>query len=232
MKKTLLVIVLTLGGFFILIKTCQTILLNDAIKTNKEVSQLDSNGYSKMVPKEYWDLFLDKKNIISDSSLTSKHRNLVTEFHNNQFYILIYKLGTSNKLLLSDIYEKYNFSKRPMNSWYTDASTNRELQLQYKLGNVEEISSLYFALYGDHTQTLKKNDTVAYYYSIFKNFSIKYQAEEKVDIYGRVKGNSQDSKMPLEIMFLKRNNNLYFILLTNRNDSINLDPNALYNLII
>lgn len=232
MKKTLLAIALTLGSLFILIKACQTIVLNDAIKTNKEISQLDSNGYSKFVSKEYLDLFLNKKNIVCNSSLTSKHRNLVTEFHSDQFYILIYKLGASNKLSLSNINENYNYSERPMYSYYIDASTNKQLQLQYKLGNAEEISSLYFALYGDHTQALKKNDTVAYYYSSFKNFSIKYQAEAAADIYGKTKGNSQNSKMPLEIMFLKRNSSLYLILLTNRNYSANLDLNALYNLII
>jgi hypothetical protein len=232
MKKTLLVIALTLGSLFILIKACQTVVLKNAIKTNKEISQLDSNSYSTIVPEEYLDLFLDKKNIVCDSSLTSKHRSLVTELHNNQFYILVYKLGAANKLYLNNVYENYSSSGAPMYSYYIDASTSKQLQVQYKLGIMGEIPSLYFNLYGDHTQALKKNDSVAYYYSNFENFSIRYQKEGKIDIYGKAKGNPQRSKAPLEVMFLKRNNNLYFILLTNRNYSTNLDLNALYNLII
>jgi hypothetical protein len=61
MKKTLLVLALILGSLFILVKACQIVILKDAIKTNKEISQLDTNTFSKNPPKEYLDLFRNKK---------------------------------------------------------------------------------------------------------------------------------------------------------------------------
>jgi hypothetical protein len=128
--------------------------------------------------------------------------------------------------------ETFNSTEQWKNIYSTDYLPNKIISINYRLGTKEKVHSVYFTLYGNSTRILKKNDTAAYYYSNFKNFSIKYQKEGKIDIYGKAKGNPQGSNVPLEIIFLKRNNNLYFILLTNKNYSANLDLNALYNLII
>lgn len=232
MKKTLLVIALILGSLFILVKACQTVVLKDAIKTNKEISQLDTNTVSENPPKEYLNLFRNKKALKCISTITSKHRYLITEFTDGQFDIQISKLDTMNSLQVSQVLnETFSTTEQSKNIYYTDYLPNKIVSINYRLGAKEKIDEVYFTLYGDNTRILKKDDTVAYYYSNFENFSIKYQKEGKIDIYGKAKGNSQGSKAPLEVMFLKRNNNFYLILLTNKIHSSNLDLYALYNLI-
>jgi hypothetical protein len=233
-KRSILAVIAVLIVLFFSIRACQSALKSSSLRTIKEISDLDSSGYSRNIPREYADLFLNKKGIVFDSSVTSKHRNLVSEFHNEQFYIQICKLDTDSlKIPLNKIVkENNNLSEMSSYTYYVDASTNKQFQIKYKLGAKEKVSDIYLTLYGDSTQILKNNDTVVYYYSNFENFSIRFQKESKIDIYGKVKDNFKKTKVPLEIMFLKRNNNLYFILMSNKNYSAGLDLYALYNLII
>jgi len=232
-KRTILALVIIIIVLFLGIRGCMSLMLSSALKTNKEVSELDSNTYLKSVPEEYLGLFLNKANILPDSSVTSKQRSLVSQLHNEKYYIQVYKLDTINGLSLSSIiFQTFDNSEISMYSYYVEESTNKQLRIRYKLGQKEKTSSLYFTLYGDHTQVIEKNDSVAYYYSNFENFSIKYKKNDKIDIYGNKRGTTPSLKVPIEIMFLKRTNNLHFILLSNKNNSSNLDKYALYNLII
>ena len=232
-KRSILIIITVIAVLFLLVKACQWAVLSNALKTNEEISKLDTNTYSQNAPKEYLTLFLDKSKLVCDNAITSKHRNIITEFHDEHFYIEVYKLDTLNGLPLGKIInEAFNDNGISKNLYYTDYSNKKQFEISYKLGTREKLSMLYFTLYGDHTQVVKKDDTVAYYYSKFENFSIKYQKEGAIDIYGKIKENFRDAKVPVEIMFLKRNNNLYFILLANKSYSANLDLYALYNLVI
>ena len=218
---------------FILVKGCDFLLLKDALKTDQEVSKLDVNTYSKVVPYDYLDLFANKKDLVLDSSLTSQHRSLVTELHNGPFYMQVYKLDSLDQLSIGKIYEDYNSSEVSKYTYYVDASTNKRVRIQYKLGIDGKMSSIFFSLNGDHTQVLKKNDSIAYYYSNFKSFSIKYQEQGKIDILGKARTvGTNAGNLPIEIMFLKRKTNLYFILLAAPDSSTSLGTDILYNLII
>ncbi|HEX3385777.1 MAG TPA: hypothetical protein VHS53_11340 [Mucilaginibacter sp.] len=216
-----------------LIRGCQSIFLSDALKVNKEISKLDSTSSSKYVPKEYLALFLNKGHVIADSSLISRHKNPVAELNNALYYIQVYKLDSSKNVTINDIsYKAIASPEMSLNTYYVDASINRPYLDKYKLGPSERISSVYFNLYGDSTRIIQRNDSVLYCRSNFENFSIRYQKDGKIGIYGKVNDSFQKVKVPLEVMFLKKNDGLYFILLTNKNRSSTLDSNSLYDLII
>ncbi|MFB9841091.1 hypothetical protein [Mucilaginibacter ginsenosidivorans] len=229
--KRVVVVVISVFSIIVLIKSCQIWTSSNALKVNKEISRLDSNTYSKSFPADYLNLFLDKKNIVIDSSLISKHRSPVTEFHTEKYYIQVYRIPSSAKFSTKSniIYKTNNTSEMSRNTYYVDATTISQFKVKYKLDSTQPISSLYFSLFGSQTQLIRTNDSIAYYFSNFSNFSIRFKEGNVIDIYGKV-GN-KNREIPIEIMFLKRKECIYFILLANRNFSLHLEHNALFDLI-
>jgi hypothetical protein len=102
------------------------------------------------------------------------------------------------------------------------------MHLQYNLQTEKQVSSIYFSFFGDNTHLIQKNDSLIYYYSDFKNFSIKYKPSNNIDIYGKTNGSEG---IPVEIMFLRKNESLYFILLVHKNITDKFDTKALSFLI-
>jgi len=69
-------------------------------------------------------------------------------------------------------------------------------------------------IFGEQTRVITKNDSVAYYSSNFKRFYIKYKPDGSDEFYGNASEHDDENAIvPLELMFLKRNRNLYFILM-------------------
>ena len=56
---------------------------------------------------------------------------------------------------------------------------------------------------------------MAYYSSYFKNFFIKYKPTGEEEFYGKASQKDDDDakRIRLELMFLKRDDNLYFMLM-------------------
>lgn len=230
-KRTILALVIIIIVLFLGIRGCMSLTLSSSLKTNKEISQLDTTIYSKNAPQEYLDLFSNQtqQQLICDSTVKCKNRDLITLLHNEQFDIQISKLDISGDLPLNKVVsEAFTTSEQSLNLYYTDYFSNKLFSINYRLGPKEKATKLYFNIEGDNSGVVEKNDHLAYYYSTFKNFSIRYKKEGKIDIFGK----ARKKNVPVEIMFLKRNSDLYFIVLANINNSANLDKYALYNLII
>jgi len=85
---------------------------------------------------------------------------------------------------------------------------------------------LHTYLFGDNTQVIKKNDTIAYYYSKCRSFSVKFGTQDLNDIYGECKSQSL-SYVSLEIAFLRRKNKLFMIILSSKDASTDLKPGTL-----
>ncbi len=231
MKRTFVIIIVAIALIFIIRCFWSASQIFSSYSNN---SKLDSVVTSQKVPDEYLKLFKDRDKLILDVSKDSKRRNAISEFYYNQkFLIQVYKLDTINKLSVSKIIDE-SFKDAPMSLdvEFSEDLNNTEFEIGYKEGLKEKVSHVYLTLYGDSTQVIKKNDTVAYYYSKFEDFSIKYAIGAPEDIYAHTKDEFKGYRTPLELLFLKRNNNLYFILLGAENDHTLLDKDMLYNLII
>ena len=198
-------------------------------------SKLDPGGYyPQKAPNEYLQLFKSRDKLVIDGSDESKRRNTITGFYyNKQFYIQVYKIDTVNGLKVDKIInESFSNTSLSRDIEYSEDMNNTQFRIGYMEGEKEKVSNVYLTIYGDSTQVIKKNDSIAYYYSRFENFSIKYSIAEPEDIYANIREKFAGHKAPLELLFLKRNNNLYFILLGAEDDHTPLDKNLLYNLII
>lgn len=201
---------------------------------NNEIQQQkdDPEEFSQTVPKDYLDLF-KVKGISFHESLTSKIRNPVSEFYfKKDYYIQVYKVDTSFFLSLDKITaERYIPNPITTHALYITGTTNLPFDVNYKLKAQKPVSLIYLTLYGDQSHAIVKNDSMAYYHSTFENFSVKFNHESEQYIFSEVNDNYYGMKFPLEIMFLKRKNNLYFILLGVRDNHIGITPGTLQSFI-
>jgi hypothetical protein len=103
----------------------------------------------------------------------------------------------------------------------------------YKGTSTEAASKIYLSLNGDSVRTVFKNDSIACYYLKLKNASVQYKLNGVYEIY--VRSNTKlyffSSEPSVSLMFLKKQNYLYFLLLTVNDDKVKLDPDLLNKLI-
>jgi hypothetical protein len=198
-----------------------------------EDKRLDSSTYVKTASKEYWDLFKSPGNMIWDLTDKSKRRNDISQcYYEKQFYILVYKIDTIGSLSLNKfIATTFTGSSLALNVEYKNDDNNYHFRISFKEGPKEKISHVTFKLSGDQTKILQKNDSIAYYYSNFSNLSITTNNNSVADIYGTVKKEFEGEQIPIEVLFLKRKSNLYFILLGAKDKHQKLGNSLLYGLL-
>lgn len=195
--------------------------------------KLDSATTSKTVPADYLRLFKDPGKLVIDGSDESKRRNAVSKFYyDKKYFIEVYKLDAANHLpLCKMIREKFEDRRMSPGMDYNECAGDAQFAVEYLSRPKQKVSNIYFTLYGDSTRALRKNDTMAYYYSNFQNFSLSSAQNQPEDIYGHMKDDFTEFKTPLELLFLKRKRNVYFILMGSQNNTIPLGRNALCDLI-
>jgi hypothetical protein len=197
----------------------------------------DSNIWTDTIPKEYLRLLklqngcCDKltDSVVLVNSSAYKYRNAISSFYiANKYYLQVYKMDTGfNYSLRNAIKESFSDAHTWIYSRYI-LDERTKMEFLYKFTKPKIPQKIYLDLYGDSTQALKKNDTIAYYYSKCVTFSIKFGLQQPNDIYGE-SHSQRDSEIPLEIMFLKKNNKLYLLILSAKDDGIKIKPGALYN---
>jgi len=197
----------------------------------------DSEIWTDTIPKQYLQLLklpdtcCKNGRIVFVNTLSSKYRNPVSRFYiDNKYYLQVYKMYNSfNYSLKKAIKEEFSGSS-PSNTEYASDETT-DMEFLYKRTEPQKPENIYLTIGGDSTITLKKNDTVAYYFSKCANLSIRFKQDQDNDIFGECK--SQNLNMvPLEIMFLKRDKNLYLFTLSSKNASTTLYPGTLFSLLM
>jgi hypothetical protein len=137
--------------------------------------------------------------------------------------------------LKSVLKEAYVNAQRSYNTPYA-LYNESAVEYLYKLSQPIKPTMIFLKLLGKNNQTILKNDSIADYYSMFKNFSIQYKRTGLFDIYGETKGNSLFSYtlQPIELLFIIRANNLYLLMMSAyiQDEDTKYSPRMLYNLIM
>ena len=196
----------------------------------------DSEIWTDTIPKEYSqflrlpDSCCKTGKLVLVNTLSSKYRNPVSRFYfDDKYYLQVYKMDNSFKSpLTKNIKEKFSGSSPSYTEYANDDMT--DMEFLYKRTEPQKPKSIYLTIGGDSTVLLKKDDTIAYYFSKCANLSIKFNPEKENDIYGECKS-EKFNQVPLEIMFLRRINNLYMLTLSSKNAGTNLKRGTLYNLL-
>ena len=122
---------------------------------------------------------------------------------------------------------------QPLGKDYWVVNVNQFGKLKY-LAESEKISShIFLTLAGDSLQEVSKNDSVISYHLICKNFSIQYGKTGPVDIYmvGDEIGFGRTIDMPLDLLFLRRGNAIYFFIMLPDNYHAAIEPDLLLNIV-
>jgi hypothetical protein len=184
---------------------------------SNEYEKMDPQTTSQIAPKSYLQLFGDSDKPTSVSTSNTKLRNPISELAYKDYRLVVYKIDTlrnSNTSLNNIIKESYTNTKDNFGSYRGIVDYDDILGMYVQMAVPDKPERIYLNLFGNNTHTIIKNDSVAYYSSDFKNFYIKYRPDGGEEFYGKATEHDDDNiTTPLELMFLKRNRNLYFILM-------------------
>jgi hypothetical protein len=228
MKKSIIVILVIIGliGLFIYYIAGITQSMDESVK-------IDAVKAINKCPEDYSKLFNGNKNLVFDETNISKTRNPIAKFtYNDKFRMFVYRVNSVTHMSLdTGINDSYIDENLTHNFIYGFFGEFDQFNFLFKSGTQDKASKVYLNIRGLQTQTIKKNDTLAYYYSRFRNFSIKYKSNGAIDFFGSVKDSVSYATIPIEIMFIERKNNLYLVILTSINNKIDLASGTLMGLI-
>lgn len=133
----------------------------------------------------------------------------------------------------------FNIKKDIIESHEDPSATTFESYLTSNISNIttnynpesnKTASKIYLSMVGDSITTIVKNDSVACYYLKPKNVTVQYSPNGIKEMFIEKKY-FYTSDEPIEIMFLKRNNQLYYLFLASKNEDYRLSPNLLLSFI-
>lgn len=200
---------------------------------NNAKNELSENPIKleRQIPTDYINLFNPQvqRNIVLQSATSFKLRSTIADaVYNNKYDIIITKVSVKSGFdLKNDIVEIYNKSEGAAPK--TNSSYNENnFKITYNGSSRSAISKVYLSLDGDSTANYYKNDSVTYYYSYLNAANLQYKHEGVNEITIEAKN---DQKKPIVIMVTKKNDWLYFIIMSGRKDDAPLSPNMLYEMI-
>ncbi|MDF2435360.1 MAG: hypothetical protein JWP44_4991, partial [Mucilaginibacter sp.] len=211
-------------------------------KNEARILKAQPLSYSRDIPKDYSQLFNDdvKLSLADDVKLSlsmttySKFRNPIAEFYyKKNYYLEIYRIAHVDTLSINNMVEEQFSSSTDysLGDYLTNVSYRKTpFVIEYKLGVPDTLNKIYFVLGGINSHVLKKSNNIAYYSSNFSYFLIRYNKNGEKDFHGKVKDENDVDNLPLELVFLKRNGNLYLIILTVLNKATKINEGMLYSL--
>jgi hypothetical protein len=196
--------------------------------------KVDSTASSKVIHKDYLQLVRDTTRLSFEQTITNKTRNPIVQFfYDKKYRINIYKINTYKALKSIKIITTKSDSGKHISYYvtYTPLDKFDNYQISYKSGPQDTVRNVYLDFYRDKTLTMRESDTLTYYYSNATSFSIKYQSNAFQDFFVGAPDEDAQIKISMEVMLIKHNHALYFILLTGKDVFTELRPGTLFNLI-
>ena len=102
--------------------------------------------------------------------------------------------------------------------------------LYFKSGKKNPISDLYLT-FNTTPKINVKNDSTACYYLQNGNFSIKYGKDSAIDIFTESRISFLQKMLPKELLLVKRNGSVFFLLMAPSGKNVVLPENSLYKLV-
>lgn len=187
-------------------------------------------------PKDY-DLVNNKyvSGLQGGIAYQSSNRNPVTLIPFGKSYSLIsYKIDLIKGTSWSNVLDVTLKSVERTNmEVYTVISENIFYRFEYHDAPTKSVSKVYLTLSGDSLRTVVTNDSIVSYHLLCNNFSIKYSENEAVDIFvvGNEKAFGATTVIPMDLLFLKRDNAVYLMIMTPNDPKSVISPELLYNLV-
>jgi len=231
-KKWKILLIICVGAFFLIlvVKIIIAILI-----TNRSFKEDLPSTYQ--LPAEdsllIRDLYRDKinVNVIHNSKVREPISML---FFDQNYHIIIHKIKLARDIPLQSIFHtQIKNARRSTGIPYNLYGDHIFFYFQCKTGLTHPVSEVYLTLSGDSLKTIAENDSIAAYHLLCKNLSVRYEENGLVDIFVIGKENILGAPIiPMDILFLRRQKNLYFLLLTPKSQNKVVPPELLYNIFI
>ena len=187
-----------------------------------------------ILPKKtdtYADIFSKSKSDLIKSDLTyfSKNRLPVATFnYDKNFKIIVCKFKISNKSNIEDLINlTENLSHSAFGITYNSIlflkHFNYELNTESK---PQKCNLINLSLFGNSIKKTRLKDDMLDYYLTLDNMSIKLNGEKNPEILVSKK----QKAIPSELLFLKRSNDIYLIMMISNTNGYDVKPNSLLNL--
>jgi hypothetical protein len=194
--------------------------------------------FVKTAPKEYWELFPGdvRKKIVVSTTIIPHLSSPISHFtyDNKKYYIEVFKIDTVGNKSLGSIITLSSIKDLKINGVPYFNMGGLLFDVNYKTGH-HKASHINLNLYGNSITTIVRSDTIVGFSSNFKIFSIKYNQSDTSSIWAMAEGkypNIPDSYLPINIMFIKKQKSVYFLVMSVDNSGILLKHDILYNLIL
>ncbi len=227
MKKALIIAlpILVLFGCFVYYISHSLIKINVARKK-------DATVISYETPGSYAQLFEKNNKLSFVETATSKTRNPIAKFeYDSKFEVDVYRISTSGALSLTEINETHKNDHISYYQTYNVLSKFHTYSVSYKTGGQDTARSIYLNLFGAGTFTIKKNDSLVYYYSRAKSFYLKFRSDGIQDFFVGPDDDWHETEVPMEVMLIRRADQLYLVLLLAEKESYYLVPGTLLSLV-
>lgn len=190
---------------------------------------------NKSISKEYADLFRDEYKSKIDTGVTyfSKVRHPVTTLSLDKNYpLLIFKMDLTRDVSLPDVITEVSKEYPSPNTGIVyNLIRERLFNLIYLSGKPSFSDSIYFYVQGDSIKTVVSNDSMVGYHLYCRNFSLAYKKDGIKDIAAYNEGFEVFRKFPVNLLFLKRDKALYFLLMSVKDKKLPFKENQLLEMI-
>jgi len=184
---------------------------------------------SELVSSSYWN------QLKVDEVYQSKIRGPISRLiFDGKFYLVIHKMNLHAINRFKDFFYVENKSASETNGVTYRVMGNPSFYFTWKGGLLNPASKIYFGVDGDSLRTVTQNDSILSYHLFCKNFSLCYSKDEPIDFFFQGKGNAEglnSEPVSLDILFLKRNQELYLLFMTPINPNSSIDPQFLNNIV-
>ena len=152
----------------------------------------------------------------------------------NKYKLITYKINLITKNSLSDVISSENESV-DRSTGYVYSIIENEIPFRFQIKDPRglPVSKIYVTLAGDSIKDVIKNDSIYSFHLLCDNFSIRYGPASPVDIFliGQERGLGFTTVIPLDLMFLKRNNAIFLLVMTPMDLKSGIRPELLYNIV-
>lgn len=224
------VILLLFFGIYYFIKNSDTVAklkfgLENSLPPLHSISSEDSS----LIKKSYWG------KLSASQIFRSKIRQSITFMnYDRSFNIVIFKILTQKNFSLINSFEVV---KAPSDRTEREAYGQHDFNNYYTFYDhsvvVDPVEHIQLKILTDSLTTIVRNDTVVCYSAVCENLSVSYGEKKPVDIFmeGSELGMGKNIEVHLNILFLKRNDVIFMILMSPDKPDKTIHSNLLYNII-
>lgn len=233
MKRKQLILIIGIIGLVVLLgKIFKSV-------TDKEIAEVTQDFLPNTHTLAPWD-----SGAISPASIAEiRSVEVYNSVRNKPISFLAFKTGqivsafsfklTRNVSLRESVFTQLESETMSVGYDYRSFPDNPYLFIYLIMDSSRPASSLYFTISGDEINLVEKSDSILYYKLLLNNLSIRYGKDQRQEVFieGREKYGLQERDIPAEVLFLKKDSMVYWMMATPDTAGVPFSGRFLYDIL-